>query len=350
MATDAPATATEWASLSQEDKIKEQKEMTKILEDPETLSKFSEACKNIGQTAVSIDTDFRIVKNGFAKLVEKYGKDFPDVEKVYVPKWDGFMARWNGSTGILWSSRTLAANTAATLTDYGLNLGLVADIKTEDDLKGAQIELKDYVDKHPIHVAKEVAEGFKNLKSDIQNFSKEFTKYIEDQRQALTDEAKMYEDEIKKCQDAITKLNWKLAAAAINLVVSFALGIVEGLVAIGPLAKVIAERIAAQIDLNKAKANLETTVNKQKALAAMQADFEKFKPNIDDICTKLGIFADIWTFTIEQSSLMNAELQEGMQVLTTEAFQVKLRLLQAQIEPLREGMREYAKQIVPPSK
>lgn len=54
--------------------------------------------------------------------------------------------------------------------------------------------------------------------------------------------------------------------------------------------------LAAQRDLNTAQANLKATIEKQKALAAMQADFENLKPNIDDICTKLGVFADIWTF------------------------------------------------------
>ncbi|KAF7768666.1 hypothetical protein Agabi119p4_7909 [Agaricus bisporus var. burnettii] len=350
MAIDATQTSTEWASLSEEDKIKQQKEMTKILKDPETLSKFVEACKNIGQTAVSVDAEFRTVKDGFAKLVEKYDTDFPDVGKVYVPRWDRFMDRWNGATGILWSSRTLAANDAAALTDYGINLGLVADIKTEDDLEGAQTELKDYVDQHPINAAKEVADGFKNLKSDIQIFSKDFTKYIEDQGQALTDEAKRYKDEIKKCQDAIVNLNGKLVIVAITLFFTPALGIFGALAASGPLATIISERFSAQNDLNKAKANLAKAASEQKALAAMQADFEQFKPNIDDICTKLGIFADIGAFTTEQSIIMNAELQEGMKVLKTEAFQVKLRLLQAQVKPLREGMRQYATQIVAESK
>ncbi|XP_006462924.1 hypothetical protein AGABI2DRAFT_179503 [Agaricus bisporus var. bisporus H97] len=327
MATDATQTSTEWASLSEEDKIKQKKEMTKILKDPETLSKFVEACKNIGQTAVSVDAEFRTVKDGFAKLVEKYDTDFPDVGK-----------RWNGATGILWSSRKLAANDAAALTDYGINLGLVADIKTEDDLEGAQTELKDYVDRHPINAAKEVADRFKNLKSDIQIFSKDFTKYIEDQGQALTDEAKRYKDEIKKCQDAIVNLNEKLVIVAITLFFTPALGILGTLAASGSLATIISERFSAQNDLNKAKANLAKAASEQRALAAMQADFEQFKPNIDDICTKLGIFADIGAFTTEQSIIMKAELQEGMKVLKTEVI------------PLREGMRQYAKQIVVESK
>ncbi|KAF7761650.1 hypothetical protein Agabi119p4_9642 [Agaricus bisporus var. burnettii] len=333
MATDA---APELASLSAADKIKQQVEMTKVLNDPKTLEGFAKACKDIGQTAASIDADFAKVKNGFAKLSEKYGKDFPDVEKVYVPRWDGYMARWSGEKGILWSSRTLASKTASSLTgrwfralnlsltdaciltDYGENLEFVAKIATEKDLENSKLELKDYVEKHPVGIGKDVADEFKNLKDDVQQFSKDFSKYLEDQRQTLTDEAKKYEDEIKKCQAAITELNGKLAKAAITLVVSFALGIVGGLAAIGPLAQVISERFSAQNNLNKAKANLAKTVSRQKALAAMQADFEQLKPTIDDICTKLGIFADIWTFMTEQSAKLNSDLQEGMKVVTTE--------------------------------
>ncbi|KAF7761661.1 hypothetical protein Agabi119p4_9653 [Agaricus bisporus var. burnettii] len=233
---------------------------------------------------------------------------------------------------------------------YGQNLGFIAEIKTEDDLEKSKLELADYVENHPIGVGKAVADGFKKLKSDIQMFSRNFAKYIEDQRQTLTDEAKKYEAEIKECQKTITQLNWQLAAAAVTLVVSFALGIVEGLVAIGPLAVAIANRVSAQVELDNARANLRKTVSKQKALAAMQVDFEQLKPNIDDICNKLRIFADIWTFTAEQSAGLKLDLQKGMKVLTTEAFQVKLHLLIAQIEPLKEGMRKYYTQIAEPPK
>lgn len=91
MATESHGSTT-WDSLSEEDKIKQEEELTRILEDPDTLKQFSRACKDIGQTAVAIDDDFRIVRNGFAKIVEKYGNEFPDVKRSYVPRWDGFMA------------------------------------------------------------------------------------------------------------------------------------------------------------------------------------------------------------------------------------------------------------------
>ncbi|XP_006463632.1 hypothetical protein AGABI2DRAFT_179925 [Agaricus bisporus var. bisporus H97] len=347
MATDAPPTSIDWNSPSEEDIIKEQEEMTKYLEKPGTLEEFTEACKNIGQTAVAIDGDFKRVKTGFAKLVEKYGKDFPDVEKVYVPKWDRFMARWNGSTGILWSSRTLAANTAATLTDYGLNLGLVADIKTQDDLKGAQIELKDYVDKHPITVAKEVADGFKNLQSDIHDFSTDFTAYLAEQKQKLSDDAKKYEGLITDYEGQIVVLNKKIKTAAIILGCTFVFGILSAIPA-GFLGEYVVERNKVQAQLDQAKSDLAGTIDKQVALAAMQVDFEKLKPDIDDICHKLGVFATIWAFAIEQSTEINTALDEGIKVLTYKKFQAKLNFLIAQIKPLREGMRIYAIQITPP--
>ncbi|XP_006455515.1 hypothetical protein AGABI2DRAFT_138613, partial [Agaricus bisporus var. bisporus H97] len=143
MATDT--STTPFNSLSEEEQIKQQQEATKTLENPDTVKKFIQECTKAGQAAVAIDENFRKVKNGFAELVNKYGNDFPDVGGKFVPKWDGFMARWNGKSGILWSSRHLAAETAAALTDYDENLEIIADIKSTEDLKDAQDNLKQYV-------------------------------------------------------------------------------------------------------------------------------------------------------------------------------------------------------------
>ena len=67
----------------------------------------------------------------------------------------------------------------------------------------------------------------------------------------------------------------------------------------------------------------------------MQADFEALKPHIDDICSKLGIFAMIWAFVstfsllccfsflirmvemTEQSVEVKTSLNEGLHVLST---------------------------------
>ncbi|EKM77515.1 hypothetical protein AGABI1DRAFT_108038 [Agaricus bisporus var. burnettii JB137-S8] len=361
MATDTPSpsyeetpTLMEWDSLSEEDQIKQQEDFMNFLNKPETLEKFGEACKHIGQTAVAIDEDFRAVKSGFTELVKKHGSDFPEVGSVFVRRWDGLKARWNGETGILWSSRELAANTAAVLSGesffhYKMNLELVADIQGDDDLIDAQKELKQFVETHPIHVSNKVAENFAKLKDDVQDFSMDFTKYVEEQKQKLSEEAKKYEDEIKQLQTQISEINVKIAAAAIALACSLAIGIVDALIPLTAFISILAERMTAEQKLNTAQANLANTVRKQRALAAMQVDFEKIKPNIDDICTKLGVFAGIWSFASQQSALVNTELQEGMKVLTNKAFQAKLGLLIAQVEPLKEGMRQYAMQVVPPS-
>ncbi|EKM75170.1 hypothetical protein AGABI1DRAFT_132522 [Agaricus bisporus var. burnettii JB137-S8] len=292
--------------------------------------------------------DFRAVKNIFAALVQKYGNDFPGIENEYVPRWDGLMARWNGKAGILWPSRELAANTAAALDDYGINLMAITQIVTQDDLRAVQIQLAQYVATHPIDVSEQVADGFTNLRNDIQTFSNDYTQYIEGQMHMLSPDAKQYETEIKQLQMEITELNKKIAAPLKALGGSFALGIVESLIPLAALT-ILVERTTARQKLDAAKANLANTVPNQKALAAAQADFERIKPNIDDICTKLGIFASIWSFTTTQCSAINAEPQQGMMVLTSRLFQVILHFAMAQIQPLQEGMRQYAYQIVPPS-
>ena len=78
--------------LSEEDQIKEQENLIKELDNPDTQTEFIEACKNIGRTAVAIDADFTDIKDGFADLATKYGNDFPRVKSEYIPKWDDFMA------------------------------------------------------------------------------------------------------------------------------------------------------------------------------------------------------------------------------------------------------------------
>ncbi|XP_006461463.1 hypothetical protein AGABI2DRAFT_136483 [Agaricus bisporus var. bisporus H97] len=57
----------------------------------------------------SVLIDFTIVLNSFVSLSEKYGNQFPDLLTKYVPRWIALMARWTGSSGLLWSSRKLAA-------------------------------------------------------------------------------------------------------------------------------------------------------------------------------------------------------------------------------------------------
>lgn len=77
----------DWDSFSENDKMKKQEKVTEYLTKRTTIEKFGEECKNIGQTAVAIDRDFRQVKTGLANLVKKYGGDFPGIEKVHLPKW-----------------------------------------------------------------------------------------------------------------------------------------------------------------------------------------------------------------------------------------------------------------------
>ncbi|KAF7760575.1 hypothetical protein Agabi119p4_11251 [Agaricus bisporus var. burnettii] len=316
----------EWDSLSEEDQIKQQEEWIKFLNNPNTISQFSEACKNIGQTAVAIDDDFRTVKNGFAELVKKHGEYFPDVEKVYARRWNELKARWNGES------------------DYGLNLIIVQKIACKGDLEGARAELKQYVKRHPVHVSNQVADDFIILKNDIRDFSKDFTKYVEEQKQKASEDAKKCEAEIKQFQAEVDSLDRKVRSAVIALGCTWLFGILSTVPA-GFLLTYIAQRREAKAKLEQAKANLALTVKKQQALAGMQTNFAHLKPNIDDICTKLGVFASIWAFATEQSIEIDSALDEGIKVITRKKFKVKLEFLIKQIEPLREGMRQYSTQI-----
>ena len=78
-------------NASNDDQVKDQEELIKELDNPDTLKAFIEECKNIGQKAVYIDNDFIAIKRGFEELVKKYGKEFPKVKSEFVPRWDGLM-------------------------------------------------------------------------------------------------------------------------------------------------------------------------------------------------------------------------------------------------------------------
>ncbi|KAF7760573.1 hypothetical protein Agabi119p4_11249 [Agaricus bisporus var. burnettii] len=355
MAADTPSPSykeipplMEWDSLSEEDQNKRQEEWIKYLNKPDTLEKFGEACKNIGQTAVAIDGDFRTVKNGFTELVKKYGNDFPEVGSVFVRRWDGLKARWNGET------------------DYGVNLRLVQEIACKGDLEGARAELKQYVKTHPMHISTKVADNFKNLKNEMEDFSQDFTNYIEDQKQKLSSEARKYEEDIRRLQSEISKIDGKAGCyiqppvslhfthfAALNRLETLLTpwvspGYLEYLLAMIPATFLIIhtiQRQEVQAKLDRVKADLAEVARKQQALASMQADFAHLKPNIDDICTKLDIFAGIWAFAIEQTVEIDTALEDGMNVIASKKFKLKLDFLRAQIKPLQEGMRQYSTQI-----
>ena len=91
-AVDASPTSYGLVELSEEDQIKQQEELIKKLEDPDTINEFIERCRNAGQNVSIINYNFGHVKAGIADLVEKYGRDFPAIESVFAPRWDAFIA------------------------------------------------------------------------------------------------------------------------------------------------------------------------------------------------------------------------------------------------------------------
>ncbi|KAF7783339.1 hypothetical protein Agabi119p4_2715 [Agaricus bisporus var. burnettii] len=374
MAADAPPTSSslvEWDFVSVEDQFKQQQEMTKFLQMSDTTEQFIEECKKVGQKAAAIGGDFRTVMNGFLDLAAKYGDFFPHVRNVYVPRWQGLMARWNGGSGMLWSSKNLAIETANALTDYGRVLALIADIKTQSELEGAQSALRAYVANHPIDIATKVADGFKNLRIDLQDFSDDFAKYVGNfcSADAVASMAASIKS-ISQCQETIAGLNVKIQEYAMALGCSSVFGILPD-IPVGTIGHYVVQRNEAQANLGKVKSGIAscfsaffkidagakanglqgcfnirlTPFARNMLLRAMQEEFEKFKPNINDICDELSSFAYIWAFGTLQSIELNVALDEGMVVLTRKKFQLLLAVLIVQIEPLREGLRVYAAQI-----
>ncbi|XP_006461466.1 hypothetical protein AGABI2DRAFT_192965 [Agaricus bisporus var. bisporus H97] len=359
MAADAPPTVykeapilIEWDSLPEEDQFKQQEAMTKFLEEPGTIEKFLADCKKIGQKAAAIEVDFRTVLTGFSSFAANYGAYCPDVVTSYLPRWVAMMNRWTG--GLLWSSRALAIETADSLTEYGRVLALIADIKTQSELEGAQNALRAYVDKHPISVVTQIVDGFKNLGIDLQNFSDDFAKYVGtfsvSSSATLTLEASI--KSIIQCQATFADLNEKVQKSAMALGCSSVFGILPD-IPVSSIGQYVVQRNEVQANLIKTKSGIinSTTdsiieiIIRYYALLAMQAEFEQYKPNIVNICQDLSTFASVWAFATEQAIEINVALNEGMEVLTRKKFQLKLALLIVQIQPLREGLRTYAAQI-----
>ncbi|XP_006460578.1 hypothetical protein AGABI2DRAFT_192235 [Agaricus bisporus var. bisporus H97] len=329
-----------WYSLSQED----QEAWIEFLEDPTTAQQFAEECKNIGQTAVAIDDDFRTVKNDFVDLVKEYGNYFPDVGKTYLPQWNKLMARWSGDAGLLWSSRKLAADTASTLTDFEIDLLIVQAVNDASTLGDAKALLELFISIHPIGVSTKIADGFKDLRNGIEDFSGDFTKYMKAQDKPLSDDATKYEKQINNFESQITSLNGKIKIAAIALGVCFPFTILSAIPA-GVLADFIVQRNNVQAELDTAKADLATTVAAQHALPKVQAKFETMKPDIKNICDNLSIFATVWAYAVDQCTEINDLLKSGLETIYSLKFKYLIKFILAQIKPLQEGMREYATQI-----
>ncbi|EKM81332.1 hypothetical protein AGABI1DRAFT_112993 [Agaricus bisporus var. burnettii JB137-S8] len=360
MAADAPPAAyketpslIEWDSLPEEDQIKQQEEMTKFLQEPSSIEQFIEECKAIGRKAAAIEGDFTIVLNSFVSLAEKYGAQFPDLLTKYVPRWVALMARWTGSSGLLGSSRKLATETADALTEYEKVLLLLADIQDQNELEAAQRALRDYIAKHPIDIAIEVAYGFRNFRADILEFSDDFSKFVGNHSSST--DATSFEASIKsmkQCQETIAGLNEKVYNSAMALGCSSMFGILSD-IPVASISQYVVQRNEAQANLVKAKSgfvdntadSISDIIKRYFALLSMQAEFERFKPNIINICQELVSFAYVWTFATSQSIEINVRLEEGMEAVTRLRFKLTLRLAIAQIEPLREGLKIYAAQM-----
>ena len=275
----ATLTSYSLVELSEKDQIEKMEELIKVLDKPDTLSKFVEACKNIGQTALEIDTDFIWVKDGFDDLVKNYGKDFPELAWKYVPDWARLMAvseysssccSWIilacssvglGKRGFSALQRNLqprlqlhwlvrcspvfSLNAAQTdrLTLYSLRWTPSARCgdprrKGSERCTSQTPELRcNYAtfsfyywvsvfwwitwmfsqDTHWIEVGTEVADGFKDFRNDIERFSKHFTQYLVDEGKRLTKGVEGYEKDIKTHQAQIDRFIYRGSCSVVAL-------------------------------------------------------------------------------------------------------------------------------------
>jgi hypothetical protein len=81
-------------TVKSEEEIQEvQKQINNVLDKPDTIDKFKNQCKTIGQTAAATKEAFQNVKDSFDKIKNKpdYFKAFPEISG-YANQWDEFRA------------------------------------------------------------------------------------------------------------------------------------------------------------------------------------------------------------------------------------------------------------------
>ncbi|KAJ2923724.1 hypothetical protein H1R20_g13376, partial [Candolleomyces eurysporus] len=163
---------------------------------------------------------------------------------------------------------------------------MVEIIVTEQDRQDVILELEVFIDeKHD--KSQEMYQGFQDLKRDIETFIPKFNEFIADTGAELAAEA-------EKLQADINSL-WGQIRVLKSLLTRLLLVILGVIVAGSVLAAQQAERSDKMSQLRGKEAELAKVNEKQQALAYLQTQSDGVKPEIDLICDRLLLFAEIWT-------------------------------------------------------
>ncbi|KAJ2913937.1 hypothetical protein MD484_g6477, partial [Candolleomyces efflorescens] len=343
------------AGPTEDEKIAYANAVSEILDDSEMVKKFIENVNQVGVWANEIDDAFDKVTRVFADMVSKYGGSLPEI-KNFNNEWIGYKERW---VSHLLLSRDVASEHSAILKRFDkVYLDMVESIQTVQDVKDVVLELQVFIDEDHDR-SQEMSAGFLSLKRDIQYFVPRLDEWIETTGQELAEDAKRLQREIESLNSQIQVMDSKIEEATTALIACGACLCVRmvpmrmtgslthfqilGIIVAGSvLAAYQAEKDDLLEQLSGKERELAIVNQTQKDLANLQTEFDGVKPDIDLICQRLVLFAEIWSSVRSQAVQIQEALKGATSAPTDMGFKSSVKLARAMCSPLEAGLEKYA--------
>ncbi|TEB26954.1 hypothetical protein FA13DRAFT_1795203 [Coprinellus micaceus] len=310
---------------------------------PEKAKAYQANIEQVGVWANEVDAAFDRVTRSLQDMVERYGSRFPELAG-FRDDWNGYNARWVSHLAL---SRDVASAHVTILRRFDqVFLDMVESIVTDQDREDAIIELQSFIDEDHSD-SDNMAKGFYALQTDIQDFLLHFDQFVEDKGEELKQQAEELRVTINGLQSTISDLNWEIAAAIIALIgaalgAATVIGLLGVVAAEATLILLLARRLEAELDLQKAQRDLAEVNAMQEALAHIKTEFAGLKPDINLICEKLGLFGDIWKNIRSDSIRFQTQLKKGLDAVSDVRFKREIRLARAMCKPMQAGLERYA--------
>ncbi|KAF6744264.1 hypothetical protein DFP72DRAFT_929589 [Ephemerocybe angulata] len=312
------------------------------LSDSALVSQFEANVKQSGTWANEVDSSFARVMNNFVDIVNRYGRDFPALGG-FLNEWRGLNQQWIQH---LLLSRDVAAEHSAILRRFDrVFLDMVLHIQTDQDRLDVIVELEEFINEEHDNSHK-MSRAFLELKRDIRNFVQRLDRYIDEQGTALLDAAKALRTQIEALTAEISALDEQINSTRLALAISGGLLNVIGMITAGSLLATYQNRRNERDNDRTQRQNELNEVNRrQAALAFLKIDVANLQPDIDLICERLFLFAEIWSSVRTQSIQFRSHIQGGMDAVTNMRFRREVQLAQDVCAPLVRGLELYSAEL-----
>ncbi|KAF8704725.1 hypothetical protein RHS03_06036, partial [Rhizoctonia solani] len=302
--------------------------------------------KNVSEVAEwanDVDESFSKVTYGLKDMNDRYGITFPPL-RTFLSEWEGYNQRWATHLSL---SRDVASQQAAILQRFDkVFLEIVKSIKTDQDREDAIVELESFANEDNSEPER-MAEGFRTLKDDIEDFVVRFDAWVQTTSTELKQQAQELQKVIENLRVEIQELDIRIMEATAALLGSAAaietfVGLVGVIVSGTILALALAQRVDKTITLSNKRKELAEVNRQQEALAHVKTAFDGLKPDIALICQKLSLFGEIWSSVQAQTRAFQETLKGGMEAISNLRFKKEIELAQKLCTPLRNGLEKYA--------